>query len=136
MRLKGLLALSLVPVFLAAVSVASVVTAYRPAPSGYYWATVTVEGDLTLTYDEESYTITIPPTSFTASVPEEIEPGTYTASFEAVAEVTAHWIYFNGTLTIDGYEWDVEFKVENTFPELIWGTYSASGELTVTIEPK
>lgn len=136
MRLKNLLLLTLAMVFLVGVSMPCVVTAGRPAPSGYYWGTVTVEGELTLTYDEESYTITIPPTSFTAPVPEEIEPGTYTASFEGVAEVTAHWIWFTGTLTIDGYEWDVEFKVENTFPELIWGTYSASGELTVTIEPK
>jgi hypothetical protein len=136
MKLKNLLALSFVVAFITSVSIIGVVAAYHLASMGYYRAVVTIEGELTLTSDEQSYTITIPPTSFTALLPEEIEPGTYTASFEGTAKVKKHWIWFTGTLTVDGYEWDVEFKIENTFPEIIRGTYSVSGELTVTIEPK
>jgi len=98
----------------------------------FHNANVTVEGNLTLTCASESKNINIT-ASFTARIPEEIESGNYTASYEGSAYVTNDTVRFRGELSVDDKEFPVDFTISNKYPELTTGSCTASGELTVTI---
>ncbi|MDH5770867.1 MAG: hypothetical protein OEZ25_06240 [Candidatus Bathyarchaeota archaeon] len=95
-------------------------------------ANVTVEGNLTLTCASESFDITID-ANFTARVPEEIESGNYTASYEGWAYVTNDTVQFKGELSVVDEEFLVEFTIPNTYPDLPKEYCTASGELAVII---
>ena len=95
-------------------------------------ANITVEGNLTLTFMLKSYDIAIN-VNFTAKVPEEIESGNYTASFEGSAYVTEEIVQFTGYLTVDDIDFSVMFTIPNTYPDLPKGPCTVSGELTVLI---
>ncbi|MCX8192011.1 MAG: caspase family protein, partial [Nitrososphaerales archaeon] len=59
---------------------------------------------------------------------------TYEARFEGKVIVSNVQINFVGILSFSEYKLKVEFTIENTFPDLIKGAYSASGDLKITIE--
>jgi hypothetical protein len=127
MKLKNLLVVSLSLLLLVAMATPAM------AHPSFYWAEVTVEGTVTLTHNRESYTIPVEAT-FDTKLPEQIEPGTYEATFNGKVIVSSNKIIFAGTLTFNEHSLKVEFSVENTFPAIIQGTYEASGSLSVTIE--
>lgn len=104
------------------------------AKPNFYWAEVTVNGDMKLMRNELGYKIQISDAVFDAKIPEEIKPNTYSATFKGLAIVSKDEIKFIGVLTFDNHELKVEFTIENTFPELIIGSYSAEGFLIINIE--
>jgi len=111
----------------------SMTVASAVSQSSFYWAEVDVKGMVVLKCNGEGYSIPIEAV-FDAKISERVEPGVYGAIFNGKAFVSSSVIMFVGMFSFYGYSLNVEFSVENVFPEVVQGVYRACGSLSVGIE--
>jgi hypothetical protein len=100
---------------------------------GFYWAEVCVEGVVLLKCNGGGCSIPVEAV-FDAKISGCVEPGVYGAVFNGKASVSSAVIVFVGVLSFYGFSLNVEFTVENVFPEVVQGVYRACGSLSVDIE--
>jgi len=87
---------------------------------GFYWAEVCVEGMMLLKCNGGGCSIPVEAV-FDAKISKCVEPGVYGAVFNGKASVSSAVIVFVGVLSFYGFSLNVEFTVENVFPEVVQG---------------
>ena len=86
----------------------------------------------TFTQPELTYRINVT-TEFSAVIPNNVNPGTYTSLFLGTAVAVGDHVKFSGVLSIEGYNVWVRFVTDKP-KEVVEGFYSANGTLLVTIQ--
>jgi hypothetical protein len=84
----------------------------------------------------ETYNLTTVEANFTAMVPSEITPGTYTnATFEGYARIDQNSVEFYGDVKVNATSrrFMVSFTVPNTWPKVPMGTFEANGTVETII---